>query len=332
MNNEQRTTNSEQRKNKKMKDKLMLILSASFLIFVILIFVNAVQINYCDSEPKLAEKRSVTFILGEDKGADNPFFTNAEAYFTLNPDERTDEIITSARSLNEMYEHLNKSTTPYADIHVVVHSNPWAGMSLPLDEGGERITSEFLNSALLANKVSKVDRYLLDSTSRVHIHACGLGNNRDLISALSESMNNAQIYASDGYINFEKENGFFTNSDLQVSYAFYPTAHKPADLHLARQLRNRYPEVEKNWIYAMEDFSYKYNIPVEWEITYPEYDVPTLENDLDKMEWLMNQDELLSIIEKTEIPFDYFRWIIKRKADRIKVYGKVTVLCVLSEL
>jgi hypothetical protein len=56
------------------------------------------------------------------------------------------------------------------------------------------------------------------------------------------------------------------------------------------------------------------------------------------MEWIMNQDNLLSLVEKTEIPFNDFRWIVK-KGDKvyeegysvpfIKVFGKATVVCIL---
>lgn len=320
----------------KTKDKLMLMFSVLFLIFVILIFVNAVKI---EDETKLEttriehqERTSITFILGEDVDSKNTYYSNAESYFKLNPYDRTDEVRTDVRSLNEMISTLGQSTKPYNEIHIVVHSNPWAGISLPINRDGERINTELLKSAMSSGEVKSLDQEIVDSLTTIHMHACGLGNNRELVSTLSRVLNNASIASSNAYVNFKSKNGQFHKSDMQVYYAFYPTAYKPADLHLARQLAKRYPEVDQNWMLAMNEFSYKYNIPVEWEIKYAEHEVPALENDLEKMEWLMNQDDLLEIIDKTGIPFDYFRWIIKRKDNSVKVYGKVTVLCVLEEI
>jgi len=320
----------------KNKDKLMLMFSVLFLLFVILIFVNAVKLEDFP-DPELNEgvdepRTSITFILGEDGDQKNSFYTNAEAYFMLNPSDRTDQVRTDVRSLNEMFAVLNNTVLAYSDIHVVVHSNPWAGMSLPIVSGGERIDAEMLIDAYANGMVDRLNKVFVDSLTNVHIHACGLGNNRDLVAALSTTMNNSNIITSSGYVNFKAEGDRYFKSDMEVFYAFYPTAYKPADLHLARQLSKRYPEKDQDWMASMSDFSYKYNIPVEWEIKYVEHEVPALENEMDKMEWLMNQDELLTVIDKTGIPFDYFRWIVKRKDDSVKVYGKVTVLCVLEEV
>ncbi|GLR18572.1 hypothetical protein [Portibacter lacus] len=326
----------------KNKDRLMLLFSVLFLVFVVLIFINGVKIETptveqeTTVESRIDNRQSITFILGEDHGNENNFYQNAEAYFKYNPNERSDEIITDARSLNEMIALLNenflKSATPYNDIHVVVHSNPWAGISLPLNEGEERLNADRLNDAIANLQVTDLNPQLADENTQVHIHACGLGQNRALLDALRRSMNGLNIVASDGYVNFKAENERYIKSEMEVYYAFFPTAYKPADLHLARQLAKRYPNTDKDWMKAMEHYSYQYNIPVEWEIQYPEYDVPELADDVDKMEWLMNQDELMNIVEKTEIPFDNFRWIVKKTRDSVKVYGKVTVLCVLEEM
>jgi hypothetical protein len=314
------------------KDKLMLMFSFLFLIFVILIFINAVKVEEEEFREVTTHRKSVTFILGEDESSENTFYTNAEAYFKYNPTGRTDEVVTSVRSFNGLIEYLNTSNNPYGEVHIVVHSNPWSGISLPLKDGEERITSDLLSEAISKQEIEALKPHLVDSLTNFHIHACGLGNNQELVGELARVLNNSSLYTSDAYVNFKEENGLYRKSEMQVYYAFYPTAYKPADLHLARQYSKRYPEIDKNWLDAIQHSSYKYNIPVEWEITYSEYDVPTLDTELDKLTWLMNQDELLEIIDKTEIPFDYFRWIVKRSEDGIKVYGKVTVLCVLEEM
>ena len=325
------------------KDLYMLIVSALFLIFVVLIFVNAVSIEHTEEAQLQAPveeievpRTSITFILGEDGTTKNEFYQNAEAYFRNNPEGRTDEIVTFARSLNEVYQSLNdhfeRSSRAYNKINLVVHSNPWAGISIPVESGGPRITKEVLDQSRASGHVIPLNTVAVDSESTFHIHACGLGNNRELIESLRKTMNAAHISSTEGYVNFTENQGLYNRSQMDVHYAFYPTAYRPADLHLARQLKARYPEVDKNWLEGIRASSYSYNIPIEWEITYPEYDLPEVKDELDKLEWLMNQDELLEIIENTGIPFDYFRWKLKKNHNSIKVYGKVTVLCILEEM
>jgi len=215
---------------------------------------------------------------------------------------------------------------------MVAHSNPWAGINLAVDQGDERVSYQSLSDAFYHHEISPLNSSVVDSNTTLHFHSCGLGNNNDLISLFADIFNDCQVNASTGYVNFSDNQGFFTRNEMKVFYAFYPTAYRPANLILASQLSKRYPEVDKDWLAEIEHSTYQYNIPVEWEIKYPEYDVPELLDELDRMEWLLNQDELMNIIEKTEIPFDYFRWIIKRNEDSIKVYGKVTVLCVMESI
>lgn len=320
----------------KTKDKLMLMFSVVFLLFVILIFINAMTLPDYQEEKETIERRSITFILGEDHESENRFYRNAEGYFTLNPQARTDEVIEHARSLNEVYgiinDRYNSSGQPFSELHLVVHSNPWRGLSLPIDKEGSRIDNENLGHAMANAELLPIHDGAIDSLTTVHIHACGLGNNTELVESLRKTLNNARMSVSDGYVNFTQKDGRYEKSEMEVFYAFYPTAHKPADLHLNRQLKARYPEHNINWLESLKNKPYRYNIPIEWEIKYPEQDVPELVDELDQTEWLMNQDELLDIIEKTEIPFDYFRWIVKKKHNSVKVYGKVTVICIMREL
>ncbi len=348
------------------KDMLMLLLSLIFLVFVILIFIQAVRyepatevknISIPVIDKKAVGRQSISFIMGEDEKRKNAFYANATSYFKYHPEARTDEIVTDCRSLTSLQKRLKqyyyRNQKPYSIINIVVHSNPWSGMSLPIEEEGMRITAESLEEAYEKALLEKLDNEMIDEETRILVHACGLARNKELTEAFHKVMGGDDeikptLISSDGYVNFQQENDQFFKSEMEVFYAFYPTAHKPADLHLARQLSKRYPEVEMEWLTAIQNesmnttsdaFSYKYNVPVEWEIEYPEYDAPALESELDKMEWLMNQDDLLEIINETEIPFEYFRWIVKKgnkvseedyiEVPYIKVYGKVTVLCVL---
>ncbi|WP_235298056.1 hypothetical protein [Portibacter marinus] len=317
------------------KDILMLLFSITFLTFVIFKFVHALHVDENKITEGVVERQSITFILGNDENSENQFYSNARNYFLLNPEKRTDVVITNRRSLNEVISVINENYLqthkPFGQIHLVVHGNPWAGLSLPLNQGDARLTNEVLKQSLKNGQVAKVTEQAVDSLTRMEIFSCGLGHNKSLNATFKTIFNQCAIRSTEGYVNFQQIGTQFHMNELQVYYAFYPTAYKPADLHIARQLEEKYPNVSVNWIEAMNQ-SYQYNIPVEWEMVYPEYDVPALNNKMDEMEWLMNQDELLDLIDKIGIPFDYFRWIIKPKQDAVKVFGKVTVFCVMEEI
>lgn len=346
------------------KDQLMLLFMTFFLCFVTVLLIRAKSELFIipnEITPKETlnikqARQSITFILGEDGSIDNPFYQNAEAYFKANPEGRTDIVVTSALSLNAVFEMLkmqgSASGMRFNVINLVVHSNPWSGMSMSVVEDGPRITEGSLMEALSSLKIALPEKWV-DENTAIFIHACGLGQNTALVSVLkdvfqTENGIKPQLYISNYYLNFHKAEDLVFKTEMEAFYAFYPTAYKPADLHLVRQFNERYPAIKMDWLAALQKnyvdgqpISYKYNIPVEWEVFYPEYDPPGLLTEMDKMEWLMNQSELLDIIEKTGIPFDDFRWIVKKGSGvnaqgfsmpSIKVFGKVTVVCILRPL
>lgn len=350
------------------KDKLMLMFSIVFLVFIILIFIQATRLEGEDqsSEESIQainisplERQTVSFILGEDKEEGNPFYANAESYFRYHPDAKTDEIISNCRSLaclnSQLYDLYQRNSRAFKTINIVVHSNPWSGISLPVTDGGMRITAEVLSEAFEENIISALPDEIVDNETEIVVYACGLGDNKALVSSLAKVIggsdaNKPKISTSKNYVNFTKSEDRVQKSEMEAYYAYYKTAYRPADLHLARQLQKRYPEVTIDWLSAIqkeeidggdEPFSYWYNVPVEWEIEYPEYDMPSLDTEMDKMEWLMNQDELLAIIEKTKIPIEYFRWKVSQgkkineedyiQTPFIMVKGKVTILCILKK-
>ncbi len=343
-------------------EKIMLFISSIFLNFVVVLFIHDIRneagqnqnvFASVELEKSIRQRQSISFILGEDQDLKNPFYENAEKYFRYNPEAKTDKIVTDCRSMQSLFSSLKnnykKDQRPYQTINIIVHSNPWSGMSIPLIDGGERLDAKQIENALREQILIPLSNEIIDERTRIVIFACGMANNEELIAGLQKAFGGfdqiqPQIIASENYFNFYSEADLVFKSEMQVFYAFYPTAHKPGDLSLSRQLKKKYPEASINWLSALQNtimdsnqeiFTYQYNIPVEWEVNYPEFDAPEIFSEEDKIEWLMNQDELISIIDKTQIPFDHFRWIVKQgfgtgNIPYIKVLGKVTVLCILT--
>ena len=77
-------------------------------------------------------------------------------------------------------------------------------------------------------------------------------------------------------------------------------------------------------------------MPVLWNVT---LDVPAerveIESEYDKIEFVRAQDDLMEVLNKFDIPIEKFRWqmsITEQEGKaKVKIKGKSTVLCVLSE-
>ena len=141
------------------KDRLMVLLSIIFLAFVIVIFIQATRVSQdYEQEPidavviKDNSRQSISFILGEDKEQQNPFYENAATYFRNNPEAKTDEVVTNCRSLVALNRTLEKyyfiNEKSFSLINIVVHSNPWSGISVPITDEGKRTQATELEEAL----------------------------------------------------------------------------------------------------------------------------------------------------------------------------------------
>ena len=54
-------------------------------------------------------KENITFLLGEDKESDNPFYTEATNYYLFNEEGKTERVITNCRSLLEVQTYVLRS-------------------------------------------------------------------------------------------------------------------------------------------------------------------------------------------------------------------------------
>ena len=108
--------------------------------------------------PLIKEKGcSVVFIAGFDTG-DNKYYTNAERHFR----EKGIQVVNDLFSLEEIIVWLNRNAdrhTPYNEIHIVSHGNPWVGLSLKTVENGRRITLKTVRKARRFNKLPKNSRH-----------------------------------------------------------------------------------------------------------------------------------------------------------------------------
>ena len=132
---------------------------------------------------------SITFILGEDEKNKNPYYSLANQYYLYHPDHKNNIFIDTCRSLvalrNHLANNLPENATAWGEITVVVHSNQWTGMSVPVVTGGERTTVHSLFESIQNQQFVALPNTILDAQTVIDFKACGLGSNTDLLQALA---------------------------------------------------------------------------------------------------------------------------------------------------
>lgn len=295
-----------------------------------------------DETVKTVESRNpIVFITGIDKG-DNTFYKNAREYFI----NQNYQVVDYAFSMQEIFTWLNKNYdgSPYGELHIVSHSNPWRGLSLETVIKGDRVTATSLQKVMAENKLPSLENGILQST-KVIFHSCGLGENQELMKALKTAFvaeEAAQVVASPYYNVFGGE--FSEHYLAKPYYVFYPTANSPGKVDLSKEIARKYPEEKEiDWYDALNNekeryvgdaYTYQFNIPIEWEFDYTNSDdeMPTFKIAEEIMDWIAEDELLAKEIAKFDIPVEKFRWKATAKGNKLIIKGKTTVLCVLKPL
>lgn len=325
---------------------------------------------FCSNDPDFSpapelQRNSITFIMGEDHNPSNPFYAEAAEYFRLDPTDRTEIVVTSCRSLIEVRDYLKinhrPAHTPWGLINIVVHSNEWGGLKVPVVPNGMRTTSEVLDKTIKSGEFPPLKKSIVDSKTEIRIQGCGLGRNKYFLNLVSTAFggNNLDshkpiVRSSRYFLFFETSrlNGIIVDCNKYISdywYAFYPTGYRPGDIRLARQLKRRYPKANVDWRKALKQteqhllgdpFHSTFRLPLKWTVTYRNVNsVPDLSQVENQKKWLGKQKEIQNYMKILGIPIDYFRWQYKKdfylqddETPRavINVSGDCTVLCVLK--
>ncbi|MFK5878302.1 MAG: VIT domain-containing protein [Flavobacteriaceae bacterium] len=285
----------------------------------------------------LKAQSSIVFITGTDEGA-NSYFTNAREYFK----NKKAVIVENVTSLNGIITWLNSNYDRqiYKEIHIVSHSNSWRGMSLKNTISGERITEASLKKSISKNEILNL-KDILSKDTKIIFHACGLGENIKLIQSLKTVFTtdvSPKLYASKLFSVFgANESKHYL---AEVYYGYYPTANSPGKVDLSKEFKKEYPKIDIKWLDALykktegqigESFSYKFNIPVTWNIEFLDLeDIPKFRTKDDLLDFISENEKMASELFRLKIPIEKFRWSSKSKNNMLYIKGKVTVVCVLK--
>jgi len=320
-------------------------------------------VNVSDASD-LPSRESITFILGDDANSNNKYYHEAAEYYRVDNNDRTEYLVSSCRSLTEISSYLINNPPsngqPWGMINLVTHGNQWLGLSVRVIPGKFRTSAKSIQAAINQGVFSPLPEAVIDSKSEITVHGCGIGNNKSLINAMgnvfSSKTEKPLVRASlffENYISTEDADYISdTRRYLTAAYfAYYKKGYRPGDIRLSRQLTQRYPDQKINWRdiltrkeprWAGDSFHYTFNVPVKWIVLYEnEYSIPDISNNENQQQWLLEQEELLAIIESTEIPMNKFSWnikTIKYKCEdgtlvpAVRAKGLATILCVLKPL
>ena len=317
------------------------------------------------AKPVVNLKRpNITFIMGEDNGKKNFYYTEAESYYRLNEAEASGTLVTHCRSLEEvqqyLIEHKAKSGQPWGRVNMVLHSNEWSGLGVPLYPQGPRATAASMVEAIEEEELFPLSPTVVDEQTELILYGCGLGRNEMALEAI------AHVFGVPGHEPIVRSTRYFVYYESQrymgrpVSsqkyladywYAFYKTGYRPGDIKLSRQMNERYPDENMDWRDALtrteprwlgDTYHHTFRVPVVWWVTYPDEDErPELSTVAAQKEWLANQDELQDVIADYNISEEYFNWTFREttyesadgtREPAIKAIGFSTILCVLQAL
>lgn len=300
---------------------------------------------------------SITFLLGEDKSGYN-YFELAEQHFLYDTVEKSDIMIKSCRSIEDMILYLNNNyyPKPFNSVQVVLHGNPWNGLSLPIVNDGPRATPKKLVKAMVENKLPTLSSNSIDSTTRMNFWGCGIGKNPFIKIALEDFFTlpdggTPEIFASPHFVIFKEPKDGTAPKRIKTTYwpYIFKRGYRPSPGLIAQEMDRQYPEVEKEWSEILvsnkenadeNQFQNTFHIPVSWMVIYPsKKSRPSLSSQNDKMSWVKGQPELMEQIRELNIPMDKFTWTVNKiihtnddgtKVPAIKAIGMATVLCIME--
>lgn len=324
------------------------------------VVVRSLQKVLLDNDQMTKEARaSITFIMGEDGNTSNRYYRAAEGYYRFHPIDRTEQVITHCRSLSELKDYLEQyppqNGQAWGRVNIVVHSNEWSDLSVPIFPEGKRTTVSTLQAAMKSGMFTPIKSSVVDQETEILIQGCALGKNKALLKQLATAFDGQPIIRSSIYFlhyDFDPKDPLNCQRYLtDVWYGFYPTGYYPGDIKLSRQFSSNYPQDTIHWQDALErkallsldgTYHYKFNIPVNWMVTYSsEEERPLLNSKVEKRNWLQAQSELVTALKEYGIPLDLFRWQFQNTThtfedgtieSAILAKGKTTIVCILKPL
>ncbi len=304
---------------------------------------------------RIEYRETITFIMGEDDGDEN-YYSEAEKFHRLNPISIDESIVTSCKSLYDIRNYLEENRPengePWGIINIVVRTNEWKGLGIPLNTEEENISPKNILSSINNNTFIPLSDHIVDYETEIIIYGSSVGKNPLLLEMIAQAFGGNDIeqplvYATNHFIHYESSEDdsrrYITESwNIPLS-----SNQQKINSTLKNKFIEKYPEDEVEWDIALEqtepqflgDVFYKIiNIPIyETIILNDKNDFPTFSNDEEKEQWLLAQETAKNKILNTEIPIENFKWNITmnpytfedgKTKPLITIQGNSSILCI----
>jgi hypothetical protein len=147
------------------------------------VFMSRIEGNPDLKATVMPVRESITFVLGEDKEADNPYYEEAMYYYRYHPEAGTTYLITECRSLLEVRDYLAYCSPvnglSWGLINLVSHGNQWTGLSARVTPDSKRATPERIMEHIRDSTLLPLPGNVADGNTEIFLHGCGLGNSRN---------------------------------------------------------------------------------------------------------------------------------------------------------
>ncbi len=309
------------------------------------------------SPVSLCEGDSITFLLGEDRTARNPYFQLAATYFRQDSIEKTALINSDCHSLEAVHQYLathRPGNGAWKRVNLVVHGNEWTGMCVPVEEQrGGRTDANALNQALQNGRFPSLPPGHTNADTRLSVYACNVGRDTTLLKALGQAFNGVSVCSAPYFTIFEAVPGHTNRVQRSLAdyrFVVFPAGTFPGNKSVANELSTRYPSDTTNWDAALQrvkprfpgdSYVHYFSIPVQWARLYPsEKERPKLETDAEYLQWVYTQPALMAEINRMGLVPEQFRWTLERgdyptgkegdSKPALLAEGRAMIYCVLK--
>lgn len=308
-------------------------------------------------------RTSITFILGKDQSHNNQYYTLANHYYRLHPEDKTDIVIDNLTSVKEvcnyLRKHPSKNSRPYGLINLVSHGNEFLDLSTLIYPYGPRTSVKTLQNAIRDSILIPLDTTVLDGNSLIFLHGCAVGNNPDLLNnlaiAFGAEQNGVRVKASRlfeyyAYLSKNKNPQSIRHYYARTWYAFYHPDSMPNNLMFAEQFEERYPNDSTDWLEGIHRrfqsnpgniYHYSFIVPAVWEDIYEDESlIPSVNTGKKRQAWIDSNQSFQDMLNKTGIPYKYFqtmfyKHIYKKKSTEfhgLRIKARAGVMCLVQPL
>lgn len=157
--------------------------------------------------------KEIVFILGSDLPGETVYYGPAIEYYQKKNETTPLVLVSTARSLAEVREVLQRSDNdgPWERVTLVSHGTPWRGMLTNIYADGVSATLENIENAASSGEFPPLPESKIDSRTIIRLESCGIGRRPDYLKAMAKlfAPNKDQmpgIEASEDFIAFVVRN------------------------------------------------------------------------------------------------------------------------------